>query len=139
MGLKVSLYFAKHRHFYLFGCVYRGPKLFRSAFKVRTFVLLVTVQVCRSVIQPCLPPPPSCLVLSDTTFVFPSIHCPLSFCLPVVLFLVEDNGTAVVLSAIAGSSMQGTAVSEALYVPEPFSVARYPLLQDRLALCACCH
>ncbi|KAM7413241.1 hypothetical protein PAMA_020560 [Pampus argenteus] len=35
--------------------------------------------------------------------------------------------------------MQGTAVSETLYVPEPFSIARYPLLQDRLTVRSCCH
>lgn len=63
----------------------------------------------------------------------------LFLCLPVVLFLVEDNGTAVVLSTIAGSGVQGTAVSETLYVPEPVAVARHPLLQDRLALRACRH
>lgn len=77
--------------------------------------------------------------LSGVTFFYRLQLTSHSFCLPVALFPVEDNGTAVVLSAVAGSSMQGTAVSETLYVPEPFSVACYPLLQDRLALCSCCH
>lgn len=57
----------------------------------------------------------------------------------VFLFPVEDNGTAVVLSAVAGSGVQGTAVSETLHVPEPFSVARHPLLQDGIAFCSRCH
>lgn len=63
----------------------------------------------------------------------------MSFSLAVALLPVEDNGTAVVLSAVAGSSVQGTAVSETLYVPEPLSIARHPLLKDRPALCSRCH
>lgn len=76
-----------------------------------------------------------CLVLSD--YLLSSLL--FSFCVPVALFPVEDNGAAVVLSAVAGSSVQGTAVSETLHVPEPFSVARYPLLKDRPALCSRRH
>lgn len=61
------------------------------------------------------------------------------FCVAVAPFPVEDNGTAVVHFAVAGSRLQGTAMSKTLHVPEPFSIARYPLLQDRPALCSCCH
>lgn len=64
---------------------------------------------------------------------------PFSVHLPVVLFLAGDNGTAVVLPTTAGSSVQGTAVSETLHVPEPVAIARHPLLQDGFALCACRH
>lgn len=79
-------------------------------------------------------------IVSSSVTISPRLpHWWFHSCLPVVLFLVEENGTAVVLSAVAGSSMQGTAVSETLYVPEPFSIARHPLLQDRLALCADCN
>lgn len=69
----------------------------------------------------------------------PPIQYILSHLLPVVPFLAEDNGTALAISAVTGSSVQGTTVSETLHVPEPFSIACYPLLQDGLALCACRH
>ena len=68
------------------------------------------------------------------------IHCSiLSACLLVALFPKEDNGAAVVLFAVAGSRLQGTAMSKALHVPEPFSITRYPLLQNRLAVCPYCY
>lgn len=71
-----------------------------------------------------------CCLHHQTSYISPLV-ANYSLSLPpptVVLFSVEDNGTAVVLSAVAGSCVQGTAVSETLYVPEPFSIARHPLL-----------
>lgn len=67
------------------------------------------------------------------------IHSSVFLCLAVALFPGEDNGTAVVLFSVAGSSMQRTVVSKTLHVPEPLSITRYPLLQNRSALCSHCH
>lgn len=96
----------------------------------KQFVFFVTKFLCRQVTSCMLP----CLKGGYSLQLIVHFLLP-----PVALFPVEDNGKAVVLFAVAGSSMQGTAVSETLYVPESFSIAGYPLLQDRLAVCSCCH
>ena len=50
-----------------------------------------------------------------------------------------DDGAAVVVLAVPGRGLQGPALSQALHVPEPLSVAGHPLLQDRAAVRALGH
>ena len=53
---------------------------------------------------------------------------------PAAAVPLVDDGEAVVVLTVPCSGLRGPALSQALHVPEPLSVAGHPLLQDRAAV-----